>query len=136
MDFYDPVVLTDCLKTRAQSKVRHRYANGEYRWFLTRGLPLRDEHGNIVKWYGLLTDIEDRKRAECLLAGEKRILEMVAKGDSLAQILDALCRLVEEQASGTLASILLLEGDRLRQGEAPNLPKSFTDAIGEIAIGP
>ena len=41
-----------------------RAANGEYRWFLVRGVPLRDPHGKIVKWYGTLTDIEDRKRAE------------------------------------------------------------------------
>jgi PAS domain S-box-containing protein len=38
-------------------------ADGGYRWFLVRGVPLRDQHGNIVKWYGTLTDIEDRKRA-------------------------------------------------------------------------
>ena len=36
----------------------------EYRWFLVRAEPLRDEQGNILKWYGTLTDIEDRKRAE------------------------------------------------------------------------
>jgi PAS domain S-box-containing protein len=39
-------------------------AAGEYRWFLVRGVPLRDQHGKIVEWYGTLTDIEDRKRAE------------------------------------------------------------------------
>jgi PAS domain S-box-containing protein len=41
-----------------------RAANGEYRWYLVRGVPLRDTHGKIAKWYGTLTDIEDRKRAE------------------------------------------------------------------------
>ncbi len=41
-----------------------RAADGEYRWFLVRGVPLRDQHGNTVNWYGTLTDIEDRKRAE------------------------------------------------------------------------
>jgi PAS domain S-box-containing protein len=41
-----------------------RATDGEYRWFLVRGVPLRDQHGEIVKWYGTLTDIEDRKRAE------------------------------------------------------------------------
>ncbi len=41
-----------------------RAADGEYRWFLVRCVPLRDRHGKIVKWYGTLTDIEDRKRAE------------------------------------------------------------------------
>ena len=46
-----------------EARVR-RAADGEYRWFLIRGLPLRDERGNIVKWYGTMTDIEDRKRAE------------------------------------------------------------------------
>jgi len=46
-----------------EARVR-RAADGEYRWFLIRGLPLRDERRNIVKWYGTMTDIEDRKRAE------------------------------------------------------------------------
>ena len=38
--------------------------DGQYRWFLERALPLRDEQGQIIKWYGTNTDIEDRKRAE------------------------------------------------------------------------
>jgi PAS domain S-box-containing protein len=41
-----------------------RAADGDYRWFLVRGVPLLDQHGKVVKWYGTLTDIEDRKRAE------------------------------------------------------------------------
>jgi PAS domain S-box-containing protein len=43
---------------------RVRRADGEYRWFLSRAQPLRDEFGNIVKWYGVDSDIEDQKRAE------------------------------------------------------------------------
>ena len=39
-------------------------ANGKYRWLLTRAVPLRDEAGEIIRWYGTLTDIDDRKRAE------------------------------------------------------------------------
>ena len=39
-------------------------ANGEYRWVLARGVPMRDAHGNILRWHGLLTDIQDRKQAE------------------------------------------------------------------------
>src|SRR5277367_5972248 len=45
-------------------EVRSRRSDGQYRWHLDRGVPLRDEDGNIVKWYGVTTDIEDRKRAE------------------------------------------------------------------------
>jgi PAS domain S-box-containing protein len=120
-----------------ENEVRwRRAADGQYRWFLVRGVPLRDERGNILKWYGTGIDIEDRKRAEALLTGEKRILEMVAKGDSLPQILDSLCRLVEGQASGVLTSILLIDGDRLRHGGAPSLPKAYTDAIDGVVIGP
>jgi PAS domain S-box-containing protein len=50
--------------TPHESEVRFRGADGEYRWHLDRGLPLRDEEGNIIKWYGVVTDIEDRKRVE------------------------------------------------------------------------
>ena len=61
---------------------------------------------------------------------------MVAKGDPLAEILDSLCPLVEEQAGGVLASILLVDGDHLRHGGAPSLPKAYTDAIEGTVIGP
>jgi PAS domain S-box-containing protein len=47
-----------------ENEARQRDSNGEYRWFLVRAVPLRDEHETILKWYGTLTDIEDRKRAE------------------------------------------------------------------------
>src|SRR6266851_5773305 len=47
-----------------ESEVRSRRSDGQYRWQLDRGAPLRDADGNIVKWYGVTTDIEDRKRAE------------------------------------------------------------------------
>ena len=47
-----------------EDEVRFRRSDGQYRWHLQRGIPLRDGAGHIVKWYGVLTDIEDRKRAE------------------------------------------------------------------------
>jgi PAS domain S-box-containing protein len=43
---------------------RFRRFDGEFRWCLIRGSPLRDESGEVVKWYGTNTDLEDRKRAE------------------------------------------------------------------------
>jgi PAS domain S-box-containing protein len=49
---------------RGGLEARLRRFDGEYRWFLFQAEPLRDEAGNIVKWYGSSTDIEDRKRAE------------------------------------------------------------------------
>jgi PAS domain S-box-containing protein len=89
-------------------------------------------------YQAIIRDISQRKRREALLAGENRVLEMVAKGDSLAEILDKLCVLVEEQSSGVLASILLMDpnGKQLRHGAAPNLPKTYTEAIDGTFIGP
>jgi PAS domain S-box-containing protein len=89
-------------------------------------------------YQAIIRDISQRKRREALLAGENRVLEMVAKGDSLSDILDNLCLLVEEQSSGVLASILLMDpnGKQLRHGGAPNLPKTYTDAIDGAFIGP
>jgi PAS domain S-box-containing protein len=46
-----------------QHELRQRRFDGEYRWFENRGVPIRDESGRIIRWYVLLTDIEDRKRA-------------------------------------------------------------------------
>ena len=47
-----------------ENEARRRAADGEYRWFLARAVPLRDEQRNILKWYGITMEIEDRKRAE------------------------------------------------------------------------
>jgi len=48
----------------------------------------------------LATDVDDQKRAEALLAGEKRVLEMAAGSHSMSEILEALCQLVENPTSG------------------------------------
>src|SRR6266849_1582863 len=47
-----------------ESEVRLRRRDGDYLWLLIRNVPLRDERGNIVKWYGTAIDIEERHRAE------------------------------------------------------------------------
>jgi len=88
-------------------------------------------------YQAIIRDISQRKRREALLAGENRILEMLAKGDSLPDILDNLCLMVEEQSTGVLASILLMDanGKQLRHGGAPNLPKTYTEAIDGAFIG-
>src|ERR1700731_382599 len=47
-----------------EDEVRFRSADGEFRWFVVAAVPFRDKQGQILKWYGIGTDIEDRKRAE------------------------------------------------------------------------
>ena len=56
---------------------RLRRSDGVYRWFQSRGLPLRDPDGRILNWYVLLTDIEDRKRAEEALQSNERNLSLI-----------------------------------------------------------
>lgn len=119
-------------------EARLRRFDGTIRWFLFRGVPLHDENGRLVKWYGTNTDIHEQKRAAELVAGEKRLLEMIAQGDALLLILEALCRLAEKLAGDVLVSILLTspDGKRLHHGAAPNLPQPYIEAINGGAIGP
>jgi formate hydrogenlyase transcriptional activator len=60
-----------------EDEVRFRRADGQYRWHLQRGIPLRDEAGQVVRWYGVLTDIEDRKRAEDALREQEAELRQM-----------------------------------------------------------
>src|SRR5713101_1402630 len=112
--------------------------DGEYRWFLFRAEPVRDNHGNIFKWYGANTDIEDRKRAEALLAAEKRTLEMIASGACLADILERLCETIDAQASNIKSAVMLMDADsmHLRHAAGPRVPKGWIDAITPLKIGP
>jgi len=112
-------------------EARLRRHDGVYHWFLIRAEPFRDESGKIVRWYGTSTDIDDRKRAEALLAGEKRLLEMVASGCSLPRVLDALCRFVEDMAGRCYCSIYLIDpsGTKFHNAAAPSLPSSFNDPV-------
>src|ERR1700752_3077152 len=69
---------------------RFRRFDGEFRWFLFRGSPLRDRSGNLAKWYGTNTDIEERKRAEdALRKSEERwrsVFENSAIGVALSDL--------------------------------------------------
>ena len=113
------------------SEGRRRRADGVYRWFHTRGFPLRDAEGHIVLWYSLATDIDDQRRAEALLAGEKRVLEMVAGSHSMSEILKALCKFVESTTSGCYCSVVSMDpsGTRFEYGAAPSLPENFIISI-------
>ena len=74
-----------------EDEVRIRCAaTGEYRWFLSRAVPLRDERGAIVRWYAVATDIEDRKRAEERLQHENVVLrEEIDKASMFEEVVGA-----------------------------------------------
>jgi PAS domain S-box-containing protein len=86
----------------------------------------------------ILRDISKRKQGEALLAGEKQLLEMVATGVPLKEILNALCLIIQEQRSGTLASVLLLnpDGVHLDSIAGPSLPSEWIQQMEKLPIGP
>jgi formate hydrogenlyase transcriptional activator len=60
-----------------EAEARMRRADGVYRWFLHRALPLRDEQGAIVKWYAVAHDIDDQRRAEEKVRQDERHLRLL-----------------------------------------------------------
>jgi PAS domain S-box-containing protein len=122
-------------------EARIRRYDGAYRWFLIRAVPQRDEAGNVMRWYGENTDIEDRKQTEILLAGEKHLLGMIANGSPLPDILAALSELVEVTFAGCYCSIVLVDLKqpplststgttlRLQPGAAPHVPPQLLPGL-------
>lgn len=89
--------------TTGEIEARLRRHDGEYRWFLFRGVPLFDEGGHLVKWYGTNTDVEARRTSERLARGQS---------EALIQTLSALAR--ESNPDHLLLHVLRTIGHRLR----------------------
>ena len=88
-------------------------------------------------------DLTERKRlmkaeqkGRKLAEAQSHVLEMIAQGESLAQVLEAVVWLIEGQMPDAICSVLRLEGSALRHGAAPSLPEAYTKAIDGVAIGP
>jgi PAS domain S-box-containing protein len=112
-------------------ELRLRRADSVYCWFNTTVFPMHDTEGRVAVWYILQTNIDDRKQAEALLAGEKQVLEMVASGLALSAVLETLCLAFEDLAPDCACSVALVDdnGTHLNLGAAPSLPAPFADAI-------
>ena len=79
-----------------ENEARHRSAKGEYRWFLVRAVPLRDEQGKILKWYGILTDITERKRAEERLRVQHTVALVLAEASTIEEVAPRILRAMGE----------------------------------------
>jgi C4-dicarboxylate-specific signal transduction histidine kinase len=112
-----------------EKEARLRRADGAYRWFLIRAVPLRDEMGTVVKWYGSTTDIEDRKRAEEVLLEAQDKLARVTRIQAMAELAAA----VAHEVNQPLTAIMTNANFSIRQlnGSTPNLDEIRT-AIREI----
>ena len=83
-------------------------------------------------------DVIDQKRVESLLAAERRTLEMIAGGAELTDILEDLCSAIDAQSPQVISTVLLMDpdGKRLWPAAGPRVPRSYTEAIAPVTIGP
>lgn len=99
-----------------------------------RGVAIGDERYVV----GTIADVTERKRAERRQEDERAILAMIAHGDALIDLLDAICARVERQFRGAMAAIMILDADgmHLRYCAASGLAREFIDASDGVEIGP
>jgi PAS domain S-box-containing protein len=88
-----------------------RGSDGVYRWFLIRAVPVRDKRGKIVKWCGVATDIEDRKRAEQLQADLTHASRVSTMGELVASISHELAQPITVTTAHAKASLRWLQRD-------------------------
>ena len=101
--------------------------------------PLRDENGVVTGAIGVAVDITDRLQAAALLAGQRRVLEMVAVGAPLVQILDTLVVVLEEQSNDIICGICLVssDGTKLEPIAGDSLPDNFRQGLAAgVPIAP
>jgi signal transduction histidine kinase len=91
--------------------MRVRSSDGEYRWFLGRAVPLRDKRGKVVKWYGVATDIQDRKRAEQFQSDLAHTNRVSTMGELVASISHELAQPLTVTTANAKASLRWLQRD-------------------------
>jgi len=87
-----------------ESEARLRRADGDYRRWLIRNVPLRDELGNVIKWYGTSIDIEDRKRAEEALRQAQTDLARVSRVTTMGELTAALAHEVNQPIAAAVTN--------------------------------
>ena len=84
--------------TALDSEMRiRRGQDGAYRWHLSRAIPMHDDDGNVVQWFGTCTDIDDQKRArEVAQRSEQRYRSLVTASSQIVWLGDAECRVTQD----------------------------------------
>src|SRR2546422_8358630 len=91
----------------SEDEMRLRRADGEYRWFLIRTAPLRDDAGDIIRWYGTGVDITDRRRAEeQIRATSEQLRALSARlGSAREEESTRIAREIHDELGGALSSL-------------------------------
>jgi diguanylate cyclase (GGDEF)-like protein/PAS domain S-box-containing protein len=99
------------------------------------GAVLRSDAGVNEGQVFLAQDITERQRAEQLLHSQRQILEKIATGQTLSEVLDDICRKIEGMAPGAMCTVMLLDGHHLRLAAAPSVPREVAQALAVLEIG-
>ena len=115
---------------------RHRRKDGVFLEVELR-LGCFEVHGQR-RFLAVARDVTERRRAEVLAEGSRRVLEMIAVGADFRKTLGELARTIEAVEPGMLCSILLVseDGRHLHDGASPSLPAQYVAAIDGVEIGP
>ncbi|MEJ5276950.1 MAG: PAS domain S-box protein [Thermogemmata sp.] len=100
------------------------------------GAPIRDDQGRLAGVVLVFRDQSAERFHERRREAERRLLEELSRGRPLHLWLESLCREYQGLYPEALASVLLLEGNRLRHGAAPDLPAEYNLAVDGVQIGP
>ena len=109
---------------------------GHVVFILTRAFKVFSPQNRPIRLVGTHVDISNRKKAEIFNDRTTRILEMIARGRSAAEIYDAIALMYEERHPGMRCSMLELEDGKLLHGGAPSLPKAYCEAVHGLQNGP
>jgi diguanylate cyclase (GGDEF)-like protein/PAS domain S-box-containing protein len=122
IDFEEPLVLE----------------NGKRKWFSSSKYPVTNSKGEVVGIIGLSRDITDRKRALLLQQGQNKVLQEIAAGKPLEQVLTTLVLTIEDQLDGVMGSVMLLDdaGEKLLSTAGPNLPQEYLDLTHGVPVSP
>jgi len=106
----------------SEMEARIRGKDGQYRWFLIRDNPLRDEQGRVLRWYGTRTDIEDRKRAEEALRKAQADLAHFTRIATMGEFAASIAHEVNQPISGIVINAKTCL--RWLAGASPNLDEA------------
>src|SRR5262245_5796411 len=113
-------------------------ATGVMKWWDVAVTPITDADGVVVQLLAVARDLTERRREEAFRAGQHDVLEMIATGASLDDILGRLVHLIEAQCDRVRCSVVLVDdtGARMQYGVAPSMPGLFGPDKEGITIGP
>lgn len=112
--------------------------DGKRKWFSSSKFPVLTAGNEVVGIVGICRDITERKMAELLQNGQNKVLQEIANGQPLRDVLTTLVLTIEDQLDGVVGSVMLVDdaGTNLTAAAGPHLPDEYVEMTDGIPIGP